>query len=510
MRHDMSTSTNLKSSISSDFLLYILNNLERSSIFHEDLFELFGAEDASRKGLVGKWDRDTNDFRTACWDWGVSNFRHITNLLYYIAKRAEGKSYDPDEFNELYNEKIKYSDDVVEVLRKEKIIPDRLLAIYVLRYKKQFPALILEIENIKWERGRKRALLLEFKPIKYFILDPSVWNILRQKTRSEKFWLDLFDVSSKEREIRGLLRRYSQMQQAIYGLVPLDRFTSDLLKGSIFLLKDVEREGGDGLISENQIFWEFFRIFTGAKQETTLVTLKNDYRYEVGGIPINSLTKRSLTYAQEAGVPNVLCHLVLENFGDEYLKIEFREKNKISYREAKILGRAFPVHNILGEENNRYADSDYDYILNLEPLGINRKFLFALTTALWKKGHASYEEFLQKWKELYFDLLSRHENYRLVWYIAVDTMERAFFKDNEQHKDFTDLFNTLTRDVEEGFAQRVRDEHDIESIEKSRVTVIALFRSAPNAKNVKRELENLRKRYKETVFYKTLKELFRS
>ena len=503
----MSIPTNLKSSISSNFLLYILNNLEKSSIFHEDLFILFGAEDGSRKGLVGKWDRNTNDFRTVCWDWGVSNFRHIINLLYYIAKRDKGEQYDQVEFDELYNEKIKYSDDVVEVLRKEKIIPDRLLAIYVLRYKKQFPALILEIEHIKWERGRKRALLLEFKPIKYFILNPSVWNVLKQKTRTEKFYLDLLDVSSNERAIRGLLQKYSQMQQAIYGLIPLDRFTSDLLNASVFLLKDVEKAGDDELISENQIFWEFFRIFTGAKQETALVTLKNDYRYEMRGIPINSLTKRSLTYVQEAGVPNVLCHLVLEKFGDKYLKMEFRGRNKISYREAKILGRAFPVHKIHGEENNRYADSDYDYILDLEPLEVNKKILFALTTALWKKGHAPYEESMQKWKELYFDLLSRHEEYRLVWYIAVDAMERTFFRDNEQHKDFRDLLNTLTKDVEEDFAQRVREERDIEPIKKGQVTVIVLFRNAPNAKNVKRELENLRKRYRETIFYKTLKEL---
>jgi hypothetical protein len=503
----MSTPTNSKSSVSSDFLVYILNNLEKSSIFHEDLFELFGAEDASRKGLVGKWDRGTNDFRTACWDWGVTGFRHIINLLYYIAKRDKRERYDQVEFDELYNEKIKYSDDVVEVLRKEKIIPGRLLAIYVLRYKKQFPALILEIEHIKWERGRKRALLLEFKPIKYFVLSPSVWNTLRQKTRTEKFWIDLLDVSSNERAIRGLLGKYSRMRQAIYGLIPLDRFAYDLLKASIFLLKDVEKEGSDGLISENQIFWEFFRIFTGAKQETALVTLKNDYRYEMGGIPINSLTRRSLTYAQEAGVPNVLCHLVLEKFGDKYLKMEFRGKNKISYREAKILGRAFPVHKIHGEENNRYADSDYDYILDLEPLGVNKKFLFALTTALWKKGHSPYEEIMQKWKELYFDLLSRHDEYRLVWYIAVDAMERTFFQDNEQHKNFRDLLDTLTKDVGEDFAQRVREECDIETIKKPQVTVVALFRSAPNAKNVKRELENLRKRYRETIFYKTLKEL---
>lgn len=505
----MSTSTNLKSSISNDFLLYILNNLEKSSLFHEDLFELFGAEDASRKGLVGKWDRDANDFRTACWDWGVSNFRHIINLLYYIAKRDKGERYDQVEFDEFYNEKIKYSADVIEVLRKEKIIPGRLLAIYVLRYKKQFPALILEIEHIKWEKGRKRALLLEFKPIKYFILNPSVWGTLKQKTRTEKFWLDLFNASSNERAIRDVLGKYSRMQRVIYGLIPLDRFTSDLLNASVFLLKDVEKEGGDELVSENQIFWEFFRIFTGAKQETALVTLKNDYRYEIGGIPINSLTKRSLTYAQEAGVPNVLCHLVLEKFGDKYLKMEFRGKNKIRYREAKILGRAFHVHKIHGEENNKYADSDYDYILDLEPLGVNKKILFALTTALWKKGHAPYEEIVQKWKELYFDLLSRHNEYRLVWYIAVDTMERTFFRDNEQHKDFMNLLNTLTKDVGVDFTQIVRNERDIESIKKAHVTVIALFRNAPNAKNVKRELENIRKQYRENIFYKTLKELFR-
>ena len=88
-------------------------------------------------------------------------------------------------------------------------------------------------------------------------------------------------------------------------------------------------------------------------------------------------------------------------------------------------------------------------------------------------------------------------------------MERTFFRDNEQHKDFTDLLNTLTKDVGEEFVQRVSSERDMESTKTSQVTVIALFRNAPNAKNVKRELENLKKQHRETIFYKTLKGFFR-
>lgn len=497
----MSTKTDSNFKIHGPLLLYILNNLSEKSEFHGDLFELFGAEDGSTRGIVRAWDEDRKNFRTACWDWGPSNFRHVINLLYIIHKKSQDQIYQQEDFENFYKNKIQYSDDIVAVLRKEGLLKNKLLALYVLGYGKQFPVLVLEIEKVKWERGRKRPLLFEFRPIKYMICDPSTWDFIKKKCRDATFWENLLK-SRRDLSIQAILKKYSGMAQAIYGLLPLQEFMRDLLKAKSLFIKDVEKFTGDEIVSDNQMFWEFFRVFTGRGQEKGEITLTNDYWYRIYNIPINSLTKKSLVFLQERGVANVLCHLLLEIFEDEYLHKEFFMGNEITYDKTRILRRNFPVGNIEGEKHTAYSSCNYDYCLNLEELGHKKKILFNLTTALWKKGHAEYNEFIQKWRYLHFTIPTNHPECNFVWYITIPQTEEDFFQGNKTHRNFEELIG----EVGKGISSRLKSAGEgVLKTNDSRIYVMALFEKSRRTRQVKTELLQLNREYKKSEFYQTMK-----
>lgn len=501
----MSTKTNLElEDLGKTFLLYILNDLGKSSEFHEDLFELFGSEDGSKRGLVGSWDKNTGDFKTACWDWGALNFRHVINLLFIIGKRSQDEEYDQKEFEDFYESEIKYGDDILGILRGEDLVTGRLFGLYVMRYGKQFPALVLDLKRIDWKRSRTRPLLIEFRPTKYFILDPKTWDQIKGECEGEKFWCDFLQVSTGSR-IEEFLQKFSNMKQRGYGLLPLHSFTDELSEAQTLFIKDVEKASGNEIVLDNQIFWELFREFTGRSQVMGEVILTDDYRRRIYNIPINSLTEKTLVYYQEAGVANTLCHLLLEIFGNTYLEKEFASGNEITPQETNILKRNFLAGNIEGEEDSEFSECDYDYLLDLEDLGIEKKILFNLTTALWEKGHGkSYREFTNQWKYLHFTIPANRLNCSIVWYITIPETEEDFFEKSPSHEDFTELVGDLNRE-ERISVDVVRDEGDLPVGDRSQVVCIPVFEHSRRTKRVtkkKGELRSLLKDHKRTLFYK--------
>lgn len=509
---DMSTRTDSSSENKGRILLtYILNNLERGSQFHEDLFELFGTDDGTRKGLVGKWDEDLGDFETICWDWNTSNLKHITNLLYILAKERRGGKYNPTEFDRFYENRVKHSENILEEFRLESLIEDKLLGLYVMRYKKQFPALVLEIVNISWEKDRKRALLIEFRPIKYFILSPETWDRIKKKSKKTEFWNDYLQKSGAQ--IDSLLKKYSNMKQAIYGLLPLDEFSDKLSEARILFIKDVEKMGGNEVVTDNQIFWELFREFTGKSHEKGKVVIPAEQKREIYNIPINSLSSRNRVYKQELGVANTLCHLLLELFQKTYLDVEFGDKRKITSKETSVLKRNFLVSNVSGEEDSDYSECDYDYLVNLEELGIEKKILFNLTTGLWRKSHGKgYEEFIDQWKCLHFKIPSKHLKYSFFWYVTIPETEEDFFKESPHHDSFGGLVTDLNKEVKTS-VELIKSEGDLPLDREPIVVCLPIFEPSRRTKRIdsktKGELPCLKSNdYKKTLFYKTSKSYF--
>jgi hypothetical protein len=310
-------------------------------------------------------------------------------------------------------------------------------------------------------------------------------------------------------EFSKIFTKYVNMKQYTYGFLLKNVLHDGMRKSKVLFTKPVEPSTKVKVVSDNLVFWELLYYFTGASR--TRYDVKLDTRYLIRHIPIDALDIRSSVYKHEAGVANVLSHVLVELFGDRYFSTEFNGRNEISYRETTVFRREFQIRNIAGEEDNEFADGDYDFALTLNPLGINKTILIDLTTALWKKGLFNYEDYIKRWRETCFNIPNRHPEIRLLWYILINETEEKFFggpPPNSMHKDFDEML----RDLSAGCQERVRvvsDEQDLTTLADERTIIVKVFKKSPTAKNSERELENLLGDYRNTLFYKTCSSLIK-
>lgn len=487
----------------------VLNNLEKPE-FSVDLWELFGTEDNFKKALVGKWDARKGDFKSITWDWPVSNIKHVFNLIFYLDRIRRQEPYLQDDFESFYRRELESSTDLTDSLVKAGLTrPVRCF--YVMRYKKQFPALIIEWEKIRREPLRERQLLITFKPVQYFMMDPDAWHRVLKKSDDLREWVNAYRVpKNRVRELKSVFSKYASMKQRVYRLLPERVLHRGILRSKVFFTKSVERFTSVKVVPDNFIFWTLFYHFTGASRAK--YDVKIDSNYLIRNIPIDALNAGSNVYKHEAGVANVLSHVLTELFGTEYLQHEFKGRSEISYKDTRVFKREFQVRDISGEESNEFSDVDYDFALNLEPLGKNMLVLIDLTTALWKKGLLPYEEYIRRWRETCFNIPARHANVFLIWYVLINETESQFFQGpppNRVHNSFDEML----RDLSSGYSERIKiisDKSDLESYSGERVIILKLFKRAPASKNVEEELNNLLNNYKKTLFYETCFRILRS
>jgi hypothetical protein len=294
------------------------------------------------------------------------------------------------------------------------------------------------------------------------------------------------------------------MKQYVYGLLPKNALHEGIRKSKVLFIKPVEPATRIKVVPDNLIFWALFYYLTGASRAK--YDIKIDTQFLIRHIPIDALNILSSVYKHEAGVANALSHVLVEFFGDKYLNLEFNGKNEISYKDSRIFRREFQVHNIKGEETNEFADTDYDFALNLQPLEKDKLILIDLTTALWKKGLLPYEEYVNRWRETCFNIPIRHANVLFIWYILINETEKRFFEGpppNKVHRNFDEMLKDLSSDCAEKEIKVISDESDLTSYSGERIAILKLFRKTPTAKNSEEELDNLLNYYKKTLFYET-------
>jgi len=484
-------------------LIYVLNNLEDPK-FSVDLWDLFGSEDNFMKALVGKWDAKKGNFKSITWDWPIRNIRHVFNIVYFLSCLQKQTSYLQENFDSFYETELKHSTDLTNSLAKAGLTRP-IKCLYVMKYKKQFPALMIEWERIIKEPGRERPLLITFRPIHYFMMDPDTWYEVWKRSRDIQEWINTYNIPQIHADaFSNIFSKYTNMKQYVYGLLPKNALHEGIRKSKVLFMKPVEPATRIKVVPDNLIFWALFYYLTGASRAK--YDIKIDTQFLIRHIPIDALNILSSVYKHEAGVANALSHVLIEFFGDKYLNLEFNGKNEISYKDSRIFRREFQVHNIKGEETNEFADTDYDFALNLQPLEKDKLILIDLTTALWKKGLLPYEEYVNRWRETCFNIPIRHANVLFIWYILINETEKRFFEGpppNKVHKNFDEMLKDLSSDCAEKEIKVISDETDLTSYSGERIAILKLFRKTPTAKNSEEELDNLLNYYKKTLFYET-------
>ncbi|MGC8935413.1 MAG: hypothetical protein ACP5LN_09680 [Thermoproteota archaeon] len=484
-------------------LIYVLNNLEKPE-FAVDLWELFGSEDNFHKALVGKWDPEKNDFKEITWDWPLSNMKHVFEIFHFLSCMKSGQKYTTKDFDQTWSS-LRNLTDLVEGFLKIGL-KRPILGLYVMRYRKQFPALLIELKRIEQDRNRNRPLLITFVPRYYFILDAETWHKVKVRSKKLEEWIRVYRIQNKEQRLvfKNIFCKYVNMKQAVYGLVPrISLFRTIQRSTGIFLYKSVEPLDKSIIVPDNMIFWELFHEITRAQRERYTAYL--DTNHSITDIPIDALSKNSNVYKHEAGVANVLTHILLEIFGDKYLQYEFDQFTSVPHKKSKVFRREFQVKEINGEENNPFKEADYDYALKLEPLGINALVLADLTTALWRKGLLSYEEYIERWKETCFNIPTRNNNVFFIWHIVINDTEENFFDGklpNPTHSSFDDMLKELSQNISPNNFLVVSKEDDINYYVGQKIVIIKIFNKTKHSKDAERELNKLLQNYKQTLFYK--------
>jgi len=492
-----------------EYIPFVLNNVSPDRYFNIDLYELFGTEDRSRRGDVGRIDSKTRDFKVLEWDWGASGFKETLMLLHSI------KTGKPNEFEKFYYDKIQHRENIVDNLKSLGLVNDPFYMLYVLRYNNaQFPALILEIPKIKWKHpgGGKYPIFLCFKPIRYYIVDSERWKWMNSLIRDEKFWMTELKDSIHQRTVAKFCTCMNSLHG--FGVIPtwlLVNLETNFGEESILYtnpVRTIHSNFDDALLDDNQVFWNLFHRITGTKQISESVEYKFDSdKYKITNFTINTLSKRNLVYKQEYGVLQVLWKTLWEEAGSKYRDIEFSSERIKNANESLILRRAFKVKDIPGEESNvDYGECDYDYALNVAPLDGNKKLLFPLTVGLWKKGRSTYDECIKKWGELYYRIVKRHKELTILWYVAIDDTEERFYRGNPQHENFEEMMDAITGRGN-GLVNMVDNSNPM--IDSCRLVIHTLFKETPQSQNVQKELNKLASNnYRGTAFYKLVKELF--
>lgn len=210
-------------------------------------------------------------------------------------------------------------------------------------------------------------------------------------------------------------------------------------------------------------------------------------------VPISAMFKTDLAYIQEAGFGRMLWKLLCEEFADEMCHI-YSEDWGVA--DSPVLKREMKV-STLGKDG---GGLEYDYAVDLKPLiGDEGWLLFDLTTGLWKKGglHETTvkpQEYLERWREMLFQIPSKCENTKSMWYVVIPTTEEQFF--DESAPPGIDSMSALLNAIAE--------HNEI-------FNPLVIFNSTPRKGEARVEIQNLavERRFQQTKVYPALQRMLK-
>jgi len=413
---------------SDDFLIAVYNDLEMESRYRSDLVDLFGSPDGLRKGYLGSITRPLS------WDWGISGFRKIIQILYSLSGQPlEG-------FESFYQQEIMRRDNIVQTLVKRKIIDSSPEMLYVFKQgARKIPAFIAEMHEVSW----KDRIWITFKPTRYMLLDPATWRgfwdrLFTGGREDPQKWLEAWDNSWTQprqsiQQLQTML--HSSASQDQYHIIPRRLLVEHLQRnlggeqGTCFTkeIGKIAKRLKLQVPTDNQVFWGLLSEFTGRTQvkgETKL--LHNGQTYSITDIPANTISEESLVFKQEVGAARAICQAMLDVFGEEYLDVEFDPENSKKILDSKFLRRAVQVSMAAKQYDRKYAETDFDYQLDLRPLTKKfpslrgKRILFDLTAGLWNKSSAkTKEEFIQQWEHNLLTLPEKNHDLIVFWHYGL-------------------------------------------------------------------------------------------
>lgn len=414
-----------------DFMIVVYNFLEVGSAYRSDLVDLFGTPDGSKKGYLGSIHRPLR------WDWGETGFRKIISIICALSGRK------PDSFEKYFLSKVRHKENIIQTLVADHIIDGPPAMLYVFKHSsKKIPAFVAEIQDVSWI-GRR--IWITFLPRRYMLLDPATWkefwnNLFTRGREDPQKWLDMWENSwntprPPQSQVQQML--HSSFTQDQYHIIPIKLLIENIKKKidpispqtRTCFIKDitkVKRRLRFGVPTDNQAFWGILSEFVHKTQVKGRVELKYDeLTYEITDIPANTISEQSLVFKQEIGAARTICQAMLDVFDKDYLDTEFSTENRKSILDSVFIKRAIKVSMVAENYEQKYGETDFDYLLDLSPLSEKYpkstiKILFDLTAGLWNKSVAkSKEEFLEQWQHNLIKLPEMNSNLYAIWHYGL-------------------------------------------------------------------------------------------
>jgi hypothetical protein len=413
-----------------NFIIAIYNKLDETSSFRSDIFDLFGTPDGMNFGLLGS--KEGQKFKSLRWDWGLNGVKKTCKFLYWrehLTLNGFESWYRNFDFSDL-----------------SKMINTLL---YVFKYKKdKIPAFVASVKNT--EKKNKR-LWFEFVPLKFVLLPPDFMRDYHRdfftggredSNKWIKFFNDEYGKTNLDMAFQEIFSSATTQDQ--YHIIPveyIDRWVGEHTESTIstkplFVSSVIDNKKllTKNLPTNNQIFWSIFSQYTGHTQvRGSFSIIVKGKTYSVTDIPVNAFVEKGYVYNHEVGVASALFQALQEALDikayssfqeNKFLKIEFSGSNSICLSESHFVKRAMKVGDTANIYDLKYKFTDYDYVLDLNPLGIKQKIAFDLTSGLWYKGFGkSKADLVDQWLHNLIDIPLNNPDIITVWHYGLTKFE---------------------------------------------------------------------------------------
>lgn len=463
-----------------DFIIAIENNLNQESNYSEDLFDLFGTPDGEKSGIIGQKDGKSFKMFPPEMGWGMSGWKKVSKFIYY---KLLGRPLDDKNFESWYKKETSNGfPDTIKHLGK---------ILYVFTYKKKkVPAFIAEINKMEKQSGR---ILFWLTPIRFFLLPPHFYEYYKER------------INENGRESAKKFHQYLELPKNIVKNICSSAAYQDLYR--IIPKRLIEewegkynKTGGrtiwksnitDNLIKKhkhlqtnNQIFWNFFSEYIERTQISGNLSFKqNHIDYTITDIKANTINENGLVYTHEIGVPKTICEAMSTVFGSKYLDKEFGTNCKLKINDSKFLHRAKKINTIAHKIDEKFANTDYDWELDLSPIGIKKHITFDLTCGLFNKGLGkSKEEYIEQWRHNVYTIPATNNEIICIWHYGINDLP-LLYKGKEVGEYLCETYKHTTKIVKSP---------NIENIPPTIKTIVLPFYSKTHKYNdFKKEFRNI-------------------
>ncbi|MEM3629362.1 MAG: hypothetical protein QXE06_08355 [Candidatus Bathyarchaeia archaeon] len=353
-----------------------------------------------------------------------------------------------------------------------------------------FKKIVDQAQEIKCTTCIERSLRFDFTPLRYFFFDHKTWDFM-QKQRYCKIRGQRNIDALPTRLLSDFINSYDKYRDGTQLIAPIHH------KGVL-----------EAFLNVSAVKFELKHSVEYKCNVCNLV-------HKITNIPIKAMFRDSDVFKHEAYFADLIWNKIWEIYPKQFCDT-FHGKANIKISESIVIKREVKSKDL--DPASRFSLSSYDYVIDLNALGLKRCLLFDLTTGLWKKSGfheigKTTEEYVETWRELLFNIPKKLADVYAIWYIVINSTEDKFFDETAPQgvKSIDELVNLITS-ADKKTAIIIKSDADLVGLDLKthKFIVIPIFNSSSAKGEARWEIRRLEeKRYDKILMWKILDRLLR-